>query len=523
MDDGVNQEQPDRIAGGSEELFRRLKRAGAGVNVSIAIVVFTGYMVASETCTPKATLLCIGMLLVLDPIIVFVAKNFFRRVNSVLFDLIDLPFSQWTPEQTALARTVILRFPWYTGIFSAVVWTVVLPVVLGYGLALFGETGVPLAQLIIVMVAVWPFCLLAALVAFDIALRPYVQYMNSEDSEQWESSKAALTVRKRLTMSFFLIGPYSIGMFALLVYQAVERSGASSQTLAKLAQIEFFSLWISIMMLVTAALYVGRQIDKPITGLLKSLQAICSGDLKKRLPVDSFDDFGAIASRFNTMAIGLEERKRLSDENEDLVLQLEKRARHAEELLQLYEAANLAARTDSLSGLYNRRAFEDFLIQNFSTYKRYKIPFCIILLDIDHFKRFNDTYGHAVGDTVIHSVASMLKSGVRLSDVAARWGGEEFIICLPQSNIEASKILAERIRKACEGIALKDGAGEPLPGVTISLGIGSAHPSDEIPGQIIERADQGLYLAKQRGRNQVCSIEPEWSEVNRSTSAEIVL
>ncbi len=514
MDEGANKNQPTKIAGGTVELLRRLRNTGAGVNLSVAVVVFAGYMVASESWSPKASLLCIGFLLILNPFIIFLARLIFKHVNRDFLSLIDLPFDEWTPEKIVRARLVMLRIPWLAGLFSAVIWTIILPIALQFGLSVFDEHGVSWYRLIVVMIAVWPFCLLAIMLGFDIALRPYVPYLADQDAEQWQSSRTALTVRKRLTMSFFLIGPYSIVMFALLVYQAVKSSGASEQTLSKLAQIEFFSLCVSLLMLVTVAVYVGKQIDHPINSLLRSLRAICSGDLQKRLPIESFDDFGAIASRFNRMAVGLEERQRLSHINEDLVLQLDKRARQAEELLKLYDAASVAARTDALSGLYNRRAFEEFLIQNFSSYKRYQIPICIILLDIDHFKKFNDTFGHAVGDQVIYSVAAMLKLQIRLSDVPARWGGEEFIICLPQSNLEASQVVAERIRKACECMELTDSLGAPLPAVTVSLGIGTARDEDEFAEQIVERADQGLYLAKNKGRNQMCSVEPGWSDLD---------
>jgi diguanylate cyclase len=156
------------------------------------------------------------------------------------------------------------------------------------------------------------------------------------------------------------------------------------------------------------------------------------------------------------------------------------------------------ARTDSLTGLNNRRAFDDELRRRLSEWERKQSPCTLILMDIDFFKKFNDTHGHQVGDEVLRQVAKTLKAASRDMDLPCRYGGEEFGIILPATAAEGACTLAERIRKAveastthCDGKALK---------VTVSLGLSQLGPGDDI-AQLIRRADEGLYASKKAGRN----------------------
>lgn len=178
-----------------------------------------------------------------------------------------------------------------------------------------------------------------------------------------------------------------------------------------------------------------------------------------------------------------------------------------EKLVELYENASREAVTDQLTGLHNRRGFQELYKQIAAEARRYQHDLTLVLFDIDHFKRFNDTYGHAAGDAVIQAVAGALEETVRDSDVTGRWGGEEFIALLPQTNLQGGVILAERIRKAVEGLTIDNPEGGLLPPVTVSLGVAALAPDDQGLDTLTAKADQALYQAKQQGRNQVQTFE----------------
>lgn len=159
------------------------------------------------------------------------------------------------------------------------------------------------------------------------------------------------------------------------------------------------------------------------------------------------------------------------------------------------------ATLDALTGLNNRRQFEVRLKQEIATTKRQKNPLCAMMIDIDFFKKVNDTYGHASGDAVLRAVASVIKEHLRESDIPSRYGGEEFAVLLPYTHIDEAQIVGERLRKAVEST--------PVPidkkniNVTISMGLAEFNP-EETGEELFERADKALYEAKESGRNRVC-------------------
>jgi len=153
--------------------------------------------------------------------------------------------------------------------------------------------------------------------------------------------------------------------------------------------------------------------------------------------------------------------------------------------------------TDRLTGLYNRLKLDELFAQYISIAKRHQTPLSIILLDIDKFKSVNDTYGHQVGDSLLQAIAKLLKANVRLEDAVGRWGGEEFLILLPSSNIEAAHLLAEKLRGVIE---TEDFAY--VGSRTASFGVATYHLNDD-ETSMVARADTCLYLAKENGRNRV--------------------
>jgi len=162
------------------------------------------------------------------------------------------------------------------------------------------------------------------------------------------------------------------------------------------------------------------------------------------------------------------------------------------------------SRTDTLTGLANRRHIESTLLAEIERTRRYQRHLAIILIDLDYFKRINDTHGHQVGDTVLVKFAEMLRNNIRTSDVAGRWGGEEFLVVCPENDLDGAKAQAEHLRQKLMDISF------PVSGhQTASFGVASLAKGEDMDA-LVRRADDALYCAKSRGRNRVESdISPE--------------
>ncbi|HET8707692.1 MAG TPA: GGDEF domain-containing protein, partial [Pseudomonadales bacterium] len=169
---------------------------------------------------------------------------------------------------------------------------------------------------------------------------------------------------------------------------------------------------------------------------------------------------------------------------------------------QLQRQSERHANIDALTGLYNRRWLDSFFARVAMRESHEPVMMSIVLVDVDHFKRFNDEYGHLAGDQVLRSVADALRESVRPQDFVVRYGGEEFMLLLPRTRVPDASRVAERVRKTIAQLAISLN-GNPLPSVTISLGVAELNPNGSIE-TAIEHADAALYRAKGAGRNQVC-------------------
>ncbi len=195
------------------------------------------------------------------------------------------------------------------------------------------------------------------------------------------------------------------------------------------------------------------------------------------------------------------DRKKMERALEGEILKVQEYAVRLEFQQKELEAANakleLLATTDGLTGLANNRHFRVTLANELERAHRYGADFSVVLMDVDFFKQFNDTYGHLAGDDVLRQVSQVLKSQVREVDLAARYGGEEFVILLPEAGMQAAVQAAERIRAAIEA------APWELRGVTVSVGVATLSMMSPESSDLVQAADDALYAAKRSGRNRV--------------------
>jgi diguanylate cyclase len=199
--------------------------------------------------------------------------------------------------------------------------------------------------------------------------------------------------------------------------------------------------------------------------------------------------------------------------NKKLEARLAASRQEIEQLQENLQAVRTESLTDPLTTLSNRKFFDAELAKAIAEAKGNNEPLSLLMSDIDHFKKFNDTYGHLTGDQVLRLVALSVKQNVKGQDITARYGGEEFVIALPNTSLKSAITVADHVRRAVMTKELvKRSSGERLGRVTISIGAAVLHPNDTA-ASLIERADKCLYAAKRNGRNRViCEADPEASQ-----------
>lgn len=251
----------------------------------------------------------------------------------------------------------------------------------------------------------------------------------------------------------------------------------------------FLTLLCGLTLLVALAAWrMGRSIVAPLEQLTGAADRIAAGDLTLQLPVARGDELGHLTQVFNQMTDNL---RRSRDELEAASQTLQKQNK-------LLETLSI---TDGLTGLHNRKKLDDILTDQLARFKRNQRSFAILLIDIDHFKRLNDTYGHLAGDQVLASVADTLLRSIRSIDFAARYGGEEFVIVLPETTLSDARDMAERIRQHVRDTVCQ--FENHSIGVTLSIGVAESRGDDDTTDAVIARADQMLYQAKRGGRDRV--------------------
>lgn len=193
--------------------------------------------------------------------------------------------------------------------------------------------------------------------------------------------------------------------------------------------------------------------------------------------------------------------RKMEERSTELEEHLQATKKELNELQENLEKAHSEARTDGLTGVNNRKAFDEALAKELAAAQKSGQPLCLAIGDIDHFKKFNDTFGHRTGDQVLRLVASCLKSGAMAGHFVARYGGEEFAVIMPATEIASAEAVSNKVRETVQARELvKRSTGESLGRVTMSIGIALLQPGEN-GASLIERADSCLYDAKRGGRN----------------------
>jgi diguanylate cyclase (GGDEF)-like protein len=262
---------------------------------------------------------------------------------------------------------------------------------------------------------------------------------------------------------------------------------------------EVYSAWIAlrnmfltlvgalIMVVAAVAFQMGRSIVRPLQRLIDAADRIAGGNLEVRLTAARNDELGHLTLVFNQMA------DRLRHSHAEIMA-----ANQA--MQQQNQVLEMLSITDSLTGLYNRSKLDAILSDQLARFKRTQREFTLLMMDIDHFKTLNDTYGHITGDEILAAVARILVQSIRSIDYAARYGGDEFIIILVETTADQALKTAERIRSQVEN--MRYSFRDSTIAVTASIGIVQCQSDDMTATAVFARADSALYEAKRAGRNQ---------------------
>jgi diguanylate cyclase (GGDEF)-like protein len=217
-----------------------------------------------------------------------------------------------------------------------------------------------------------------------------------------------------------------------------------------------------------------------------------------------------IAGGMNIGAVRLEGAKGFwTPERERLLESYLSGAASALSNLRLLDSMKQQANVDVITGLYNRRFLEDYARKLLAMARRRKQPVSVIMMDLDHFKTFNDIYGHELGDRILRQFAKTVTEAMRETNLAARFGGEEFVVLLPDTGPKACLLVAERVRRAVMRMVVPSGTDKPLPQLTVSLGIAVFPEHGQSLEEILLASDKALYESKKSGRNRATLYIPE--------------
>ena len=303
-------------------------------------------------------------------------------------------------------------------------------------------------------------------------------------SQAYKADKTAKISEFQLKLQEILQNVQELN-YRLIAFQNTENLRQAQLVRGRVRLLVAIIFILALTIAVICAYALSRSILVPLYRLQEGVKHLADGNLKYRIKLKTQDEFSRLANTFNAMAGSLEQSQ-----------------------TDLERLATL----DGLTEVYNRREFNRWLSVEFERSRRDEHPVSLIMVDLDHFKQLNDTYGHQAGDEALCCVAQLLRKEVRPGDIVSRYGGEEFAIILPKSSVEDSVAVAHRIRReiAIQPIRI---SSEDRIHLTASLGL-ATFPSDvQSEEALLRKADQALFQAKKLGRNRVCLA----TEVSRSS------
>jgi diguanylate cyclase (GGDEF)-like protein len=257
----------------------------------------------------------------------------------------------------------------------------------------------------------------------------------------------------------------------------------------------------ALMLALLIASGLAHRITTPLARLHTSARAIAAGDLEQEVAAETDDEIGDLARAFQRMTAALKTHRKFQLSYQE---QLERQVRaRTDELARANLRLEQLARTDGLTELFNHRHFQRSLVREVERSHRSQLPLSMMMIDVDHFKHYNDENGHMAGDAVLKAVAKLLAEGRRLNDVVARYGGEEFALLLLDTPRESAASLAEQLRDKVEQAEMAHEASQPGGRLTISVGVATCPDDATTPDSLVAAADAALYRAKRKGRNRV--------------------
>jgi diguanylate cyclase (GGDEF)-like protein len=297
-----------------------------------------------------------------------------------------------------------------------------------------------------------------------------------------------------------LLGAVAVGL-------STEALDAKVSTLTTQSLIFIF---VTLIVGVGLSFWLGRQIASPLRELADIACQMAAGDVFTQIDIPSGDEVGQLGEAFNQMTASVQKREyELREFAAGLEQKIQERTlelrRHNKQLERI-------AIEDPLTGIYNRRHFFELAEKEIERAKRYGNSLAVVIMDADHFKKMNDTFGHLIGDQILISLAKLCLENLRGQDIIARYGGEEFVILMPEANHQDAYKTAERLRNLVAETSMITEALDVK--ITISLGVASWENNEQELnfGTMLARADQALYHSKETGRNRTSS----WQELQDS-------
>lgn len=321
---------------------------------------------------------------------------------------------------------------------------------------------------------------------------PHMSLTHPETTEAWEEIKTQLDVLslhtpgtiqatnalKQLRTAIVPVGDV-INMLHHVSMRNIELGLISAQAVGEKAfLLSLGAIAVGMGVLIAMGSMVGRSILVPIAELREAARKLAEKDFSHRVKLrNNIDELGQLGRAFNLASATLQR----------LYRELKRRSTH-----------------DSLTGVLNRSAFDERIHTEFKSADRHDRPLSLLMLDVDFFKRVNDSFGHQTGDHVLQSVAEVLEKNTRPSDVVTRYGGEEFAIILPDADAGSALAMAERLRAAIEGTRI-DCGDDGMVNLTVSIGCTTQRSHELTPEGLVKEADTALYMAKAAGRNRVAT------------------